>query len=58
MEAPYCWRALAYVERNPVRGGMTLAAMDYPWSSAAARLGVAVASAWLDLDPTATTRAC
>jgi len=51
MEPPYCWRALAYVERNPVRAGMTLAAVDYPWSSAAARLGAAVAPPWLDLDP-------
>src|SRR5215467_9003317 len=22
MDLPYCWRALAYVERNPVRAGM------------------------------------
>jgi hypothetical protein len=26
--------ALAYVERNPVRAGMTPTAADYPWSSA------------------------
>lgn len=51
MEPPYCWRALAYVERNPARAGVTPAAVDYPWSSAAARMGVAVAPAWLELGP-------
>jgi REP-associated tyrosine transposase len=51
MEPAHCWRALAYVERNPVRAGMTLAAADYPWSSAAARTGAAVVPAWLDLVP-------
>lgn len=49
MEPPYCWRALAYVERNPVRAGMVAAALNYRWSSAAARLGLAAAPAWLDL---------
>jgi putative transposase len=51
MELPYCWRALAYVERNPARAGMTGAAVDYPWSSAAARMGAAAAPAWLELGP-------
>lgn len=51
MEPTHCWRALAYVERNPVRAGMTLAAVDYPWSSAAARVGAAAIPPWLDLDP-------
>ena len=50
MEPAHCWRALAYVERNPVRAGMTLRAADYPWSSAAARVGAAAVPAWLDLD--------
>ena len=50
MEPPHCWRALAYVERNPVRAGMTSAATDYRWSSAAARMGVGIAPTWLDLD--------
>lgn len=50
MDSPHCWRALAYVERNPVRAGMTLTAVDYPWSSAAGRVGAALAPAWLDLD--------
>jgi hypothetical protein len=30
---------------------MTSAAVDYPWSSAAARMGAAIVPAWLDLDP-------
>jgi len=51
MDSLHCWRALAYVERNPVRAGMTAAAVDYPWSSAAARLGAAAVPAWLNLDP-------
>jgi putative transposase len=51
MEPPYSWRALAYVERNPVRAGMTPAAVDYRWSSAAARMGAGVAPAWLELGP-------
>ena len=51
MDPQHCWRALAYVERNPVRAGMTSSAVDYPWSSAAARVGAAVVPAWLDLDP-------
>jgi REP element-mobilizing transposase RayT len=42
MEAPHCWRALAYVERNPVRAGMTAVATGYRWSSAAARMGKAM----------------
>ena len=51
MEPFYCWRALAYVERNPVRAGMIPAAVDYPWSSAAARMGLAPVPPWLDLSP-------
>jgi putative transposase len=51
MEAAHCWRTLAYIERNPVRAGMTSTATDYPWSSAAARVGFAAVPAWLDLDP-------
>ena len=51
MEPAHCWRALAYIERNPVRAGMTSAAADYPWSSAAARMGSVMVPAWLDLGP-------
>lgn len=49
MDDHYRWTALAYVERNPVRGGITNSAVSYPWSSAAARLGQATAPEWLDL---------
>lgn len=34
-------RALAYVERNPVRAGMAGSPQDYRWSSAAVHLGLA-----------------
>jgi len=30
----FLWRAVRYVERNPVEAGMVFAAEDYPWSSA------------------------
>jgi putative transposase len=32
----HLWRAIAYVERNPVRAGLVARAEDYPWSSAGA----------------------
>ncbi|MDP8991305.1 MAG: transposase [Acidobacteriota bacterium] len=50
MEPVYCWTALAYVEHNPVRAGMSETAERYRWSSAAARLGMCAAPAWLDLE--------
>jgi putative transposase len=34
----HLWRAMAYVECNPVRAGLCRRAADYPWSSAQARL--------------------
>ena len=49
MEPVYCWKALAYVEHNPVRSAMSETAERYRWSSAAARLGMCAAPAWLDL---------
>jgi putative transposase len=39
LERAHLWRAVAYVERNPVRAGMAAHAEAYPWSSARARLG-------------------
>jgi putative transposase len=36
LERSHAWRALAYVERNPVRAGLVEAAEQYEWSSAAA----------------------
>ncbi len=34
----HLWRALSYVERNPVRAGLVERAWDYPWSSATAHV--------------------
>jgi putative transposase len=39
LDRAHLWRAVAYVERNPVRAGVVEAASDYPWSSARAHLG-------------------
>ena len=36
----YFWRAIRYVERNPVRAGLVERAEDYIWSSAAAHCGL------------------
>lgn len=44
----YCWTALAYVEKNPVRAGMVTAAGDWGWSSARAHLGEMEAISWLE----------
>jgi putative transposase len=41
LEGDHFWRALRYVERNPVRGGIVRRAWRYPWSSAAAHCGLA-----------------
>lgn len=49
MDERYRWRALAYVERNPVRAGIVREAWEYPWSSAGARLGRRTAPEWLQL---------
>jgi putative transposase len=38
MDDAHLWRALAYVERNPVRAGLTEHPGTYPWSSAEAHL--------------------
>ncbi len=50
LDRGHCWRALAYVERNPVRAGMVGEAGEWGWSSARAHLGEADAGRWLDLD--------
>ena len=36
LDERHAWKALSYVERNPVRAGMVERAEDYPWSTAAA----------------------
>ena len=39
LDTGHFFKALLYVERNPVRAGLARSASAYPWSSAAARLG-------------------
>ena len=39
MDEIYMWKAIRYVERNPVRARMVIRAEDYLWSSAAAHCG-------------------
>ena len=36
LDSTHAWRALAYVERNPLRAGLVESAEDYAWSSALA----------------------
>ena len=36
MDESHAWKALSYVERNPVRAGLVDRAEDYAWSTAAA----------------------
>jgi putative transposase len=50
LDEPHMWRALSYIERNPVRAGIARVAWRYPWSSAAAHVGGRDASGLLDLD--------
>ncbi|MFM2126412.1 MAG: hypothetical protein RL328_2863 [Acidobacteriota bacterium] len=38
LDARHLWRAMAYVERNPVRAGMVERAEQYRWSSAGAHV--------------------
>jgi len=49
LDGPHLWRAMAYVERNPVRARMAERAGQYQWSSAAAHLADADTHAMLDL---------
>lgn len=39
MDEVHCWRAMVYVEKNPVRAGLVRRPWQYPWSSAAAHVG-------------------
>jgi putative transposase len=38
LDGPYLFRAIRYVERNPVRAGIVRRAEDYAWSSARAHV--------------------
>ena len=51
LEAAHLWRALGYVERNPVRARLTEQAGAYAWSSAAAHLSGSDEQELLDLEP-------
>ncbi len=48
LDEVHLWRALCYVERNPVRARLVRLAWDYPWSSAGAHTGAADPSGLLD----------
>jgi putative transposase len=50
MDEQHLLAALRYVERNPVRAGLVMEPWDYPWSSAAFRVGLR------DSDPIVTDR--
>ena len=39
LDEPHLWKALGYVELNPVRAGLVTSAELWPWSSAAAHCG-------------------
>lgn len=43
------WRALAYLERNPVRAGLAEQAELFPWSSAPAHYGIQSPPQWLNV---------
>jgi len=49
LDAGHLWRAMAYVERNPVRAGLVKRAEEWRWSSARVRLGLAEGDGLVDL---------
>lgn len=50
MEEAHLWKALRYVELNPVRAGLVESAGQWRWSSAAAHCGSAVPEAMLQME--------
>jgi putative transposase len=50
MDEAHCWRAMAYVERNPVRAELAGDAELWNWSSAAAHVGLAQPEVPLDIE--------
>jgi putative transposase len=50
LDETHLWRALRYVELNPVRAGMVPEPMQWQWSSAAAHCGRSLADPVLDLN--------
>jgi putative transposase len=49
LDEDHQWEALRYVELNPVRAGMVVAAVEWPWSSAAAHVRGRDTSGLLDM---------
>jgi putative transposase len=50
LDETHLWRALRYVEMNPVRAAVTTSAEQWPWSSAAAHCGAGVPHALLEME--------
>lgn len=49
LDQAHLWKALRYVELNPVRAGLVEVAEDWKWSSAAAHCGVSGADPMLEM---------
>ncbi|MDQ2774085.1 MAG: transposase [Acidobacteriota bacterium] len=49
LDTGHLWRALRYVELNPVRAGLVTQAEHYAYSSAAVHAGVRTVPSWLDM---------
>ena len=50
LDESHLWKALSYVELNPVRAGMAEKAEAWKWSSAAAHCGLASAHPMLEME--------
>jgi putative transposase len=50
LDEAHLWRALRYVELNPVRAAMVTVAEQWPWSSAAAHCGAGAPNDLLEMD--------
>lgn len=50
LDETHLWRALRYVELNPVRAGMVGSAAEWRWSSAAAHCGSGEPAAFLEME--------
>ena len=51
LDEAHLWRAMAYIERNPVRARMVERAEWFPWSSAPVRLGIGVDRGLVEWEP-------
>lgn len=51
LDESHLWKALRYVERNPVRARMVESAPQWPWSSAAAHCGTEPPNPMLQMEP-------